>query len=196
MHGPRSRKGPGGRSDAAWVQGPVAPEAAAPGLQDRSQPIGWTQAATSRRACASLTAWKRGSAAPPRDVLPAADTDNTPGSGQSMAAARLVAWGPSQGHWPADHATHWPLLQAHPLLCTEKTKKLQLLGPSRLGCSTGVLAPDSHKVEGPDPSLLHPPSGGVEGGGGPEEKGLVQKRHDIHEAILCINAITMHHVFC
>lgn len=131
-------RGSGGRSDAAWVQGPVAPEAAAPGLQDRSQPIGWTQAATSRSGLCLRTAWKRGSAAPPRDVLPAFYTDSTPGSGQSMATARLVAWGPSQGHWPANHATHWPLLQEHPLLCTEKAKKLQLLmAPRSLGVNRG-----------------------------------------------------------
>ena len=83
-------RGSWGRSDAAWVQGPVAPEAAAPGLQDRSQPISWTQAATSRSGLCLRTAWKRGSAAPPRDVLPAFYTDSTPGSGQSMATARLV----------------------------------------------------------------------------------------------------------
>jgi hypothetical protein len=71
---------------------------------------------------------------------------------------RRHAWSPedlSQGPWPANHATHWPLLQAHPL-CTEKAKKLELLGPSQLGCFTGVLAPDSPKVEGPDPPLWHP----------------------------------------
>ena len=38
-----------------------------------------------------------------------------------------------------------------------------------------VLAPDSPKVEGPDPSLLHHSLGGEDGGGGPEELGLVRK---------------------
>ena len=92
----------------------------------------------------------------------------------------------SQGPWPANHATHWPLLQAHPL-CTDKAKKLELLGPSQLGCFTGVLAPDSPKVEGPDPPLWNPMVAKA-GGRWVQRKGLGPTNGDVNHVITCMNA--------
>ena len=112
--------------------------AAAPSLQDRSQQIGLTQAERQSEGLCLSTAWKQESAAPPRDVLPAVHTTTRRAVGSRWRRHAVVACGPSQGHWPANHAAHWPLLQEHPLLCTEKAKKLQLLmAPRSLGAQQG-----------------------------------------------------------
>ena len=126
-------------------------------MQDRSQQIGLTQAERQSEGLCLSTAWKQESAAPPRDVLPAVHTDNTPGSGQSMASARRGRlWTePRPLACEPCYALAAPA-RTSTFVHRKSQKTTAAYGTSQLGCATGVLAPDSPKVEGPDPPLLHP----------------------------------------